>query len=549
MKNKPFGEAPLLRLVICLMAGIVVGDSVGTVSWLWPVMIVLVVGTLLLWRYAVLQSLGIAMCFVLLGWLLIQKQEATWRVSWPEEEVVYEAVVLTAPVEKPKTMAVDILLTGSQQKLKCYFYKEGRREGVRREGDRSRTLKIGDGLRIQSRIRPNSEWRKGTFDYHCNLEVHGFTGQTFVSSWKWQKAQVSLKSLSRLERTKLYFLKLRSRLLERIATDQTTPNPPARLCRLLPTGRKNSGGEDQESRGQVLDPAASRNHATCPRDSDAYAVVAAMTLGDKSALTQELRDIYAITGASHILALSGLHLSIIYMLLTLLLGGSRFFTFSPFHFFTLSAIWSFVFLVGMPVSVVRSATMLTVYALLSLGHRDKMSVNTLAFTALLVLIVSPLSLFDIGFQMSYLSVFAILLMVPLSERLFPVGYLMTHRVIRWLWGMVAVSCAAQIGVAPLVAYYFGRLPVYFLLTNFIVIPAATLILWLSPLVFLFPSLAYLLLYIVSVLNTLLTAIASIPGASIDGLHPTKLQTTMTYVVIVACYLLAFWFSRRKRVYI
>ena len=514
MKNKPFGEAPLLRLVICLMAGIVVGDSVVTVSWLWPVLIVLVVGTLLLWRYAVLQSLGIAMCFMLLGWLLIQKQEATWRVSWPEEEVIYEAVVLTTPVEKPKTIAVDILLTGSQQKLKCYLYKD----------DRSRSLKIGDGLRIQSRIRPNSEWRKGTFDYHRYLEVHGFTGQTFVSSWKWQKAELSLKNLSRLDRTRLYFLKLRSRLLERLATDQTTPNPPARLCRLLPTRRKNSGGE-------------------------AYAVVAAMALGDKSALTQELRDIYAITGASHILALSGLHLSIIFMLLTLLFGGSRFFTFSSFHFFTLSAIWSFVFLVGMPVSVVRSATMLTVYALLSLGHRDKMSVNALAFTALLVLIVSPLSLFDIGFQMSYLSVFAILLIVPLSERLFPVGYLMTHRVIRWLWGMVAVSCAAQIGVAPLVAYYFGRLPVYFLLTNFIVIPAATLILWLSPLVFLFPSLAYLLLYIVSILNTLLSTIASIPGASIDGLHPTKLQTTMTYVVIVACYLLAFRFSRRKRDYI
>ena len=495
MKNKPFGEAPLLRLVICLMAGIVVGDSVGTVSWLWPVLIVLVVGTLLLWRYAVLQSLGIAMCFILLGWLLIQRQEATLRVSWPEEEVIYEAVVLTAPVEKPKTMAVDILLTGSQQKLKCYLYKD----------NRSRSLKIGDGLRIQSRIRPNSEWRKGSFDYHRYLEVHGFTGRTFVSSWKWQKAQVSLKSLSRLERTKLYFLKLRSRLLARIMTEDA--------------------------------------------DGDAVAVVAAMALGDKSALSQELREVYSVTGASHVLALSGLHLGIIYMLLTLLLGGSRFFTFSPFHFFTLSAIWSFVFLVGMPVSVVRSATMLTVYALLSLGHRDKMSVNTLAFTALLVLIVSPLSLFDIGFQMSYLSVFAILLMVPLSERLFPVGYLMTHRVIRWLWGMVAVSCAAQIGVAPLVAYYFGRLPVYFLLTNFIVIPAATLILWLSPLVFLFPSLAYLLLYIVSILNTLLSTIASIPGACIDGLHPTKLQATMTYVVIVACYLLAFWFSQRKRVYI
>ena len=506
MKNKPFGEAPLLRLAVCLMAGIVVGDNIGNCDWLLPAFVVMVVGAMLLWRHAVVQSASIAVCFVLLGWLLVQRQEASLRVSWPEQEVIYEAVVLSEPVEKAKTIAVDILLTESERKLKCYFYKEGRREGVRREGDRSRTLKIGDGLRIQSRIRPNSEWRRGTFDYKRYLEVHGFSGQTFVSSWKWQKAQVSLKSLSRLERTKLYFLKLRSRLLARIMTEGA--------------------------------------------DGDAVAVVAAMALGDKSALSQELREVYSVTGASHVLALSGLHLGIIYMLLTLLLGGSRrFFTFLPFYFFTFTTVWSFVFLVGMPVSVVRSATMLTAYALLSLGHRDRMSVNTLAFTALLVLLVSPLSLYDIGFQMSYLAVFSILLIMPLSERLFPPSYLMEHHIVKWLWGMVAVSCAAQIGVAPLVAYYFGRLPVYFLLTNFIVIPAATLILWLSPLVFLFPSLAYLLLYIVSILNTLLSTIASIPGASIDGLHPTKLQTTMTYVVIVACYLLAFWFSRRKRDYI
>ena len=494
MKNKPFGEAPLLRLVICLMAGIVVGDSVGTVSWLWPVLIVLVVGTLLLWRYAVIQSVGIAVCFVLLGWLLIQRQETTLRVSWPEEEVISEAVVLTEPVEKPKTMAVDILLTDSQRKLKCYLYKD----------DRSRGLRIGDGLRIQSRIRPNSEWRRGTFDYKRYLEVHGFSGQTFVSSWKWQKAQVSLKSLSRLERTKLYFLKLRSRLLARIMTEDA--------------------------------------------DGDAVAVVAAMALGDKSALSQELREVYSVTGASHVLALSGLHLGIIYMLLTFLFGG-RFFTFLPSYLFTFTTVWSFVFLVGMPVSVVRSAVMLTAYALLSLGHRDRMSVNTLAFTALLVLLASPLSLYDISFQMSYLAVFSILLLVPLSERLFPPSYLMEHRIVKWLWGIVSVSCAAQIGVAPLTAYYFGCFSALFLLTNLIVIPGVTLILYLSMVVFVMPSLAYLLLYIVSVLNTLLSTIASIPGASIDDLHPTKLQTTMTYVVIVACYLLAFRFSRRKRDYI
>ena len=507
----------MLRLAVCLMAGIAVGDNIGNCDWLLPAFMGMVVGAMLLWKYAVVQSATIAACFVLLGWLLVQRQETSLRVSWPEQEVVYEAVVLSEPVEKAKTMAVDILLTESGRKLKCYFYKGKRREGIKESDDRSRDLRIGDGLRIQSRIRPNSEWRRGTFDYKRYLEVHGFSGQTFVSSWKWQKAQVSLRSLSQLERTKLYFLKLRSRLLERLATDQPPPNPSY------------LGGEDQHS--------------------DALAVVAAMALGDKSALTQELREVYSVTGASHVLALSGLHLGIIYMLLTFLFGGKKLFTFSLFHLFTLTSIWAFVFLVGMPVSVVRSAVMLTAYALLSLGHRDRMSVNTLAFTAILVLLVSPLSLFDIGFQMSYMAVFAILLLVPLSECLFPPGYLMEHRIVKWLWGIVSVSCAAQIGVAPLIAYYFGRFSTLFLLTNLIVIPGVTLILYLSMIVFVMPSLAYLLLYIVGRLNYVLTLIAAIPGASIDGLHPTILQTTMTYVVIVACYLLAFRLSQKRRDYI
>ena len=480
MKNDPFESVPLLRLAVCLMVGIVVGEYAIIPVPILPVFIAMVAVTLLLWKFPQVQSVVIALCFVMLGGLLMQRQKESLQVAWPEEEVQYEAVVLSEPVEKPKTIAVDILLTGSQRKLKCYLYKD----------DRSRCLRIGDGLRLQSRIKPNSDWHNGTFDYRRYLEIHGFTGTTFVSSWKWQKVQISLSGLSRLERTRLYFLQLRSRLLSRW------------------------GGDD-----------------------DASAVVAAMTLGDKSALTQDLKETYAITGASHILALSGLHLSIIYSLLTLLLGARKFFTFSPFHLFTLSGVWAFVFLVGMPVSVVRAAVMLSVYALLSLGHRDKMSVNTLAFTALVLLMLHPLSLFDVGFQMSFMAVFSILVWMPLLMSVFPPDYLQTHRVVRWCWAMVAVSVAAQMGVAPLIAYYFGRFSTYFLLTNFIVVPTATLILWLAPVVLLIPSCAYLLLYIVGLLNTVLTRIAAIPGASIEGLHPSILQVAMIYVIIVAVYLL------------
>ena len=271
-------------------------------------------------------------------------------------------------------------------------------------------------------------------------------------------------------------------------------------------------------------------YRTSSAADDEYAVLAAMTLGDKSALTKELRETYSKTGASHILALSGLHLGIIYLLLFRLTLGRRRFWLSQVAI--ILSIWAFAFLTGLSTSVVRSATMISIYALFSVGGRHRSPVNILCFTAIVMLMVHPLSLYDVGFQMSFMAVLAILVFMPLLEGLFPTEYLLTHQSVRWLWSMVAVSVSAQIGVAPLIAYYFGRFSTFFLLTNFIVIPAATLILWLSPVVLLFPSLAYLLLYIVKCLNTVLGQMAAWPGASIEALHPTVLQTVMIYVVIL-----------------
>ena len=304
-----------------------------------------------------------------------------------------------------------------------------------------------------------------------------------------QRALQEPSSVSRLDRSKTYFLAQRAKLLDRLSESGV--------------------------------------------DGSVYAVVAAMTLGDKSQLTKELRDTYAVSGASHILALSGLHLGIIYTLLSLLLSRRRWQVIS--QVVIIVCIWQFVFLVGMSASVVRSAVMITVYALLSLGHRDKMSVNTLAFAAIVMLLFNPKSLFDVGFQLSFMAVLAILLFYPLFESVWSQQFLFGHRLFRWLWTTLAVSCAAQIGVAPLIAYYFGRFSCYFLLTNLVVVPAATLILYLSLLVLLIPSLAYLLIYIVDALNQLLLWITMLPGASIEGLHPTLLQVWMTYVIIGAVY--------------
>ena len=385
MKSKVLERTPLVRAVICLMAGIVIGDSLQIAIPLLPVFAGVVLVALLLWKYEHLQTIAIGICFVVLGSLLIQRQQP---------------------------------------------------EGV-------------------------------------------------------ANTKISQQQMSRIDRSKIFFLRQRAKLLERLKEDGM--------------------------------------------EGDAYAVVAAMALGDKSALTKELKNVYSVTGASHVLALSGLHLGIIYTLISFLIVGRRWQTVS--QLFCILSIWAFVFLVGMSVSVVRSAIMLTVYALLSLGHRDKMSVNTLAFAALVMLLVNPRSLFDIGFQMSFVAVLSILLWLPVFMGVFSERFLMEHRWVKWCWGMVAVSVAAQTGVAPLIAYYFGRFSSYFLLTNFIVIPAATLILYLSLVVLLIPRLAYLLIYIVTKLNAVLAYITTIPGASIDGLHPTLLQVSMVYVIILAVYLL------------
>ena len=379
MRSRFLDNAPLLRLVVFMIVGIVIANYVPLPIPMLPVLAGMVAIALLLWKHKNLQSFAILICFLVLGMFLMQHE---------------------------------LSLSGEPQEI------------------------------------------------------------------------------TRIERSKAFFMEQREKLLERYSDNGI--------------------------------------------DGDAYAVLSAMTLGDKSALTRDLKDTYSVSGASHVLALSGLHLGIIYMLLSLFLPSRRWPALS--QLIIILAIWAFVLLVGMSVSVVRSAVMLTIYGLLSIGYRDKMSINVLSFTAIAMLMWNPLWLFDVGFQMSFMAVFAILLFMPLFDDVFSAEYLMEHRWVKRLWGVVAVSFSAQLGVAPLIAFYFGRFSTYFLLTNFIVVPAAMIILWLSIVVLVFPSLAYLLLYIVQFVNAALLRITIIPGASIDGLHPSVTQVILIYVLIFCIYL-------------
>lgn len=269
---------------------------------------------------------------------------------------------------------------------------------------------------------------------------------------------------------------------------------------------------------------------------EAIGVVAAMTLGEKSQLDKGLKDTYSKVGASHVLALSGLHLMIIYAFISLFIAWRRFRMVS--QVVIIAALWAFAYLVGMSPSVVRSTFMISLYALLSLGYRERMSVNTLSLAAIVMLVVNPQSLYDISFQLSFMAVLAILLFNPLFNQVIPLHIQQRHRWLKVWWGMTAVSLSAQLGTAPIVAYYFGQFSTWFLLSNYVVIPLATIILYLTLACILtswWVWLQHLMVVALSAMvvgmNHLLEGIARLPFCTIEGLQPSLLQVVFIYIII------------------
>lgn len=282
-------------------------------------------------------------------------------------------------------------------------------------------------------------------------------------------------------------------------------------------------------------------------EKDEYAIISAMTLGEKQHIDRDLRNTYNISGASHIFALSGLHLGILCMIITLLLPRRRFPVVSSA--ILLVTIWSFVALVGSHASIIRAALMLTIYSICMIASRKVDNMSVLTFTAFLLLVCNPEYLFDIGFQMSFMAVVAILLVYSPISRAIAIPW----RIPRYLFNITLISFAANLGVAPLIAHYFGRISTYGLIANIVVSPCAFVIIMLALAMFLLVMLsAYLpflsillhavswMLYnVVHFMNSFLEWVASLPYSSFENVSLNTTQTILVYIVISCTYLL-FW---------
>ena len=488
---------PLLRPAVCLMLGIIAGSFVAcNETQVLVVLLVVLVGAFLLRKSDIGQSLCISTACILLGALLCIHQKAKLSVEWPAEERNYAVVISSEPVERGKTLAMDALLAADGKKIQLRVMRD----------ERSEQLTVGDGILIRSAIKPLSS--QGS--YRTWQETHSYVGEAFVTRNHWQREVIPLEGIGHVQRLRLYFMGIRHDLLQQITSTV--------------------------------------------RAQEDYSILSAMVLGDKSGVSKEQKEQFSVAGTSHLLALSGLHLGIIYMLLSSLFRSRRWQTVN--QVLIVVAVWAFVLLVGMPSSVIRAAVMITTLALVRVLNRGAVPLNSLALAALIMLMVNPYSLFDIGFQLSFCAVLAILLFTPLIDSLFTtrLSPLTTHlsRLTKSLLSLTTVSIAAQIGTAPLIAYYFGRFSVWFLLANYVAIPLATLILYSMVVVLLlgfWPALQSIIIVIPVTLASWLNAwtawIASLPFASIDGLHPSILQVVMIYVIILCLWLLLHYYVKHR----
>ncbi len=202
---------------------------------------------------------------------------------------------------------------------------------------------------------------------------------------------------------------------------------------------------------------------------DELAIINAILLGDRQHISQELTETYINAGAIHILAISGLHIGILYMLLL-------FFT-KPLCYLNkgkliqtvlvIVILWMFAFLTGLATSVVRSVTMFSFVAFGELLKRENASEHSLISSVFFLLLIHPMFLFDVGFQLSYLAVFSIIYLQPIFFHvvLTPKNYFLRKGL-----ELTSVSLAAQVGVLPLSLYYFHQFPSLFWLSNLLIVP-------------------------------------------------------------------------------
>lgn len=277
--------------------------------------------------------------------------------------------------------------------------------------------------------------------------------------------------------------------------------------------------------------------------SSAFAT--ALLLGDRSALPGEIVQAYSSSGLIHVLAVSGLHVGIIYVLLQSiwgkLLGRQKTVQLAAL----LACLWLYAAVTGLSASVTRASLMCSLLAIGKHFHRQAGVYNTLSAAALLLLWVQPSWLFDTGFQLSFAAVTGIVYLQPMLVK----SIYLPHPWLLKIWELSCVTLSAQLFTLPLTLHYFGQFPNYFLLTNLLVLPlmapilgGCLLLLAVSPLPFLAKPLGWCMSWAIEWLNKLVLFFDTLPAAATTGIRLDVHTALLLFALIMA---VSWWYAYRK----
>ena len=289
-----------------------------------------------------------------------------------------------------------------------------------------------------------------------------------------------------------------------------------------------------------------RNHGMKENE---FAVASALILGYKDALDDQIKQSYSSSGAMHVLAVSGLHVGIIFLILKSVLRFLERIKYGNTIKISIMIIflWFYAALTGMSPSVMRASTMFTCILFGQAINRTATIYNTLAASAFILLLINPFLITEVGFQLSYLAVAGIVFIQPRLYHLITVNLWLLDKA----WAITTVSIAAQIATFPLGLLYFHQFPNYFLFSNLLVIPMAAIILYNGMLVFalsfsdtLCDWACYVLDLLVKFLNMTVGWIEKLPYAITGGISISITETYIIYLSIIL--LLAFFVLTRAR---
>lgn len=449
-------------------------------------------------RYYTHYICGISfyLCLIVMGASFSTARLMSTNLHFSNHEEAYCVIIKEKPQEKEKSVMCHVALEAKVDSLSITPHKGNHTLLLYLQKDSaSATLKQGDRLLVYTRIAPPANnGNPEEFDYVRYLIRKGGSATAYVPSLHWRVMNGN--------------------------------HPPTLTLAQVAN----------DCREEVVMLYRGLNFT-----DDNLAVLSALTIGSKENLSDDVKETYSVAGASHVLALSGLHIGFLYALLLIIVStiSRRSRRFKPIGLaLIIAALWAFAFVTGLSPSVVRSVIMCSLVAVASLQPEKTLPINILASTAFLMLVYNPLWLFDVGFQLSFVAVLSILLLQPRLYSLLQVN----NRLLRYVWGLLTVSVAAQVGTAPLVIYYFSRFSTHFLLTNLWVIPMVTLVLYLAVVMLLLTPLPVVQQWLAGVIDALLDAqnaglrwIEQLPASSIDRLCTNVWEILLFYLLLYLIY--------------